>query len=113
MRLQPIVYVTDMGRAVAFYERVLGVSPTYRSDVWTSFAVGGHALALHRVASLPPAPRGELSLLADEPLERIAERLAAAGVTPARGIQDETFGRSLLLADPDGSALQINEHDHA
>lgn len=110
MKLQPIVYVTDMDRAAAFYTSVLGVEPTYRSAVWTSFALGGALLGLHFVDELPPNARGELSLVTKEPLEPIVDRLAEAGIAPRRGIQAELFGRSVLLQDPDGSPLQINEH---
>lgn len=110
MKLQPIVYTTDMDRSVDFYERVLACAPVYRSPVWTSFAVGGAALGIHRVDHLPEGARGELSLIATQPLEAVRERLEAVGISPRRGIQDETFGRSLLLVDPDGSPLQVNEH---
>jgi hypothetical protein len=40
----------------------------------------------------------------------VVGRLAGAGVAIERGITDETFGRSILLRDPDGTPLQINEH---
>ncbi len=38
-----------------------------------------------------------------------AERLAVAAV--ARGIADEAFGRSIVLQDPNGLQIQVNEHD--
>ena len=45
-------------------------------------------------------------MVADEPLERIAEL-----TPPYRGIADEAFGRSLIVADPNGLKIQVNEHD--
>ena len=47
--------------------------------------------------------------MAAEPLEKVAARLAAAGF-PAGPIMDENFGRSMVVHDPDGAAVQINEH---
>jgi hypothetical protein len=45
-------------------------------------------------------------MVAKQPLERLAE------VSPlARGIADEAFGRSIVLQDPNGLQIQVNEHD--
>ena len=38
--------VSDMDRAVAFYEDVLGLKKTYEHPVWTSFDVGGVSFAV-------------------------------------------------------------------
>ena len=110
MNLQPIVYVTDMSTAISFFEKVLGRPPVYRSAIWSSFSVGSATLGLHRTNELPSHSRVELSLISEAPLESVIEQLAAVGITPKRGIQDETFGRSLVLEDPNGFILQVNEH---
>lgn len=112
MRLQPIVYTTSMDRAVDWYAAVLGDDPVYRSDVWTSFEVGGSDLALHRVDRLPEGSRVELSLVAGESLEALVERLGSRDIPLERGIEEETFGRSLVLRDPEGLVIQVNEHEH-
>lgn len=111
MRLQPIVYTTDTAAAAAWYGTVLGIEPSYQSDVWTSFDANGATLGIHRVETVPPLGRVELSLVTAEPLEAVELRLADHGIEPARGIADEAFGRSLLLEDPDGTPVQVNEHD--
>lgn len=51
------VPVSDMGRAVAFYENVLGLKKVYEHPVWTSFDVGGVSFAL--AASGTKEGRGE------------------------------------------------------
>ena len=56
--------------------------------------------------------RRALALVSDGPLEALVARLDEQGVTPARGIQPESFGRSLLLRDPDGLLIQVNLHAH-
>jgi hypothetical protein len=53
----------------------------------------------------------DLAFVADEPLEAVRDRLAAAGF-PAE-ILDEDFGRCLYVSDPDGLAVRVNEHDEA
>ena len=110
MRLQPIIYTGNMEAAVDWYGAVLDTEPTYRSDVWTSFDVEGAALGVHRVETLSERGRVELSLVATEPLEAILKRLNDGGIEVQRGIADEAFGRSLLLQDPDGTPVQVNEH---
>ncbi|MFQ5968362.1 MAG: VOC family protein [Acidimicrobiia bacterium] len=113
MKLMPIVYVTDMGRSTAFYQ---GLVPNgtlvSQSPYWTEFNVGGSALALHYTDSLPSEGLWvELALVAFEPLEEVVEHLRLAGIEPDRGIQDEAFGRSLVVRDPDGLPIQINQHE--
>jgi catechol 2,3-dioxygenase-like lactoylglutathione lyase family enzyme len=105
MILMPIVYVQEMEPSVEFYER-LGFAAKSRSEMWSELAAGdGALLALHKA---PPDQVGrvELALVAEEPLERVA-----ALVTPYRGIADEAFGRSLVVQDPSGMKIQVNEHD--
>jgi catechol 2,3-dioxygenase-like lactoylglutathione lyase family enzyme len=105
--LMPIVYVRDMDESLSFYER-LGFTVTTRGSVWSELAAGdGATLALHG-APADDAGRVELALVSEEPLERVAEL-----VPPHRGIADETFGRSLLVRDPNGLTIQVNEHDAA
>jgi hypothetical protein len=79
--------------------------------VWTSFSADGADLALHRVDELPEGSRVELSLVATESLEALVHRLTSSGIAVERGIQEETFGRSILLRDPEGLAIQVNEHE--
>ncbi len=115
MQLMPIVYVTDMPRAVAFYE-ALGLKTTteQRDGYWIELTLGDAILALHKDQNLPDPHHNQrlmLTLVTHEPLEKLVEQLNRAGITPKRGVADEAFGRSLLLYDPDGLPVQINEHD--
>jgi catechol 2,3-dioxygenase-like lactoylglutathione lyase family enzyme len=103
----PIVYVRDMDESVAFYERLgFQVDIESRSKHWTELRAGeGAVLALHS-AEAGNVGRVELSMVAEQPLERLAEVSALA-----RGISDEAFGRSIILRDPNGLQIQVNEHD--
>ena len=107
MILMPIVYVRDMDESIAFYEQLgFAVDIQSRSQGWTELKAGeGAILALHS-AETGEAGRIELSMVAEEPLERLAEV-----ASPARGIADEAFGRSIVLRDPNGLQIQVNEHD--
>ena len=115
----PIVYVGDTARSADFF-LTLGaeLQPGGVNPFWTEMKLGGRKFALHG----PPDPtqppsRSDLggpvgiSLVVDEPLEAVRDRLAAAGVPITRDIADEPFGRSMVIADPDGLTMQVNQHD--
>ena len=111
MRIHPVRF-TDQPEAMQRFLEVLGLSTTITSDsgAWVSLRGSGGGVGLHAAASSDEQERpGETSLSfeSDEPLEAVRDRLAAAG--HASEIIDETFGRSLRVADPDGVTLQINE----
>ena len=112
MRIQPIIYTHDSPRSVAWYSKVLEVEPSHVSEMWSTFEVGGATLAIHKVdGDLPPESRVAISLVAAEPLEKLVERWSSVPeIEILRGIEDETFGRSLLLSDPDATVIQVNEH---
>lgn len=111
MRVQTIVYVNAMEPAVDWYRRVLDTDPATHGAQWASFRVGDANLAIHRLEEPQPAGKVEVSLVVTQPLEQLVTRLASVGITPHRGIVDETFGRSLQLKDPEGLVVQVNEHD--
>jgi catechol 2,3-dioxygenase-like lactoylglutathione lyase family enzyme len=108
MILMPIVYVRDMDESVAFYERLgFDVDIQARSQLWTEMkTTSGAVLALHAAEHGYEPGRVELSMVAEEPLEAVAELAPLA-----RGIADEAFGRSLVFEDPNGLQIQVNEHD--
>ena len=105
MKLQPILYVTDMDAATAWYSQLLRTDPTVRGSHWTSFDVAGGYLALHQTDQLDSGGPVELSLVCDGALEDVVERVGFTGP-----IIDEAFGRSIRLVDPTGIAVQVNEH---
>jgi catechol 2,3-dioxygenase-like lactoylglutathione lyase family enzyme len=111
MKLMPIVYVADMDRAVDFYSR-LGLALHSQSPMWSELGLGDAVLALHGIDTLPERRTGqiELALVAEEPLEAVAARLRTASIPLVREISDEAFGRSIMVRDPDGLLIQINEH---
>jgi predicted enzyme related to lactoylglutathione lyase len=114
----PIRYVRDMAAARQFYE-ALGLTHSFTSRppkhggpaVWTELASAAGGLALHHVTD-DSLGRVSLSFEAEEPLERVVERMRAAGFEPEGDIVDESFGRSFCIRDPEGLVVQVNENDH-
>jgi catechol 2,3-dioxygenase-like lactoylglutathione lyase family enzyme len=111
MRVLPIRYCADVEASTRFY-RALGLElgAATRPGSWVELPAAAGILALHRAAE--HAGDCELAFEADEPLEAVGARLAAAGF-PTEPIVDESYGRSLRVRDPDGVYVQVNENDRS
>ncbi|MDJ0664298.1 MAG: VOC family protein [Acidimicrobiia bacterium] len=112
MKLIPLVYVTDMDRAVSFYTRLLPAAKIVTSSpAWTELQVGEATLALHIAETVDHKGDGMgLGLDAPTKLEDVLSLLDGAGIDPSGEICPQPFGRSLTVEDPDGLKIQINEY---
>jgi len=112
MKLMPLVYVTDMDRAINFYTKLLPASSVVTtSPYWTELNVGGASLALHVIETIDHAGDGvAISFDAATTLEQLLTLLDEAGISPSGEICSQPFGRSVTVQDPDGLVIQINEH---
>lgn len=109
MRVMPIRYTRDVAAAARFYQ-VLGLDQgaASRPGGWVELPAESGMLAVHRADD--EAGQCELAFETDEPLERVAERIAAAGFEVGP-VVDENFGQSLRVRDPDSVWVQINLYD--
>ena len=84
MKLMPLVYVTDMDRAIRFYSSLLPASSIVTSSpYWTELSVGGASLALHLAESVDHEGDGmALSFDAAITLEQLVSLLGEAGIEP-------------------------------
>ncbi len=107
------IWVTDQVHAAR--DVLLGIGAVARiaadSGVWSDFSFdGGGLAAVHRAEQgAEPAADVELAFEYDGDVEELVPVLQAAGV--AAMLIDETYSRTLQLADPDrdGSAIWINQ----
>jgi hypothetical protein len=116
LRVMPVRFADPTGPHAGFLQ-ALGLRPAgeinprfvrFLADDGTHGQVG-----LHHVfgPDLPVVPGGggatvQLMFESDEPLERIAARLTAAGFEPR--IITEDFGSLLSVVDPDGQEVQVH-----
>jgi catechol 2,3-dioxygenase len=110
--------VSDLGRARAFYEQVLGLAPSSATlgdgPVALTDAGGGPALVvLHEdrdAAPFDPRRSGlfHLAILVPSRIElaRSLRRIADAG-WPLTGASDHLVSEALYLRDPDGNGIEI------
>jgi catechol 2,3-dioxygenase-like lactoylglutathione lyase family enzyme len=121
--LETGVYVGDMGRATAFYERVLGLSPMFADGRLTAYPVGPASVFLLflRGATLAPVPvpGGTIPThdgdgpqhfafaVAADALDPWRARLAEAGVAIESEVAWPRGGVSLYFRDPDGHLVEL------
>lgn len=110
--LMPLVHVQEMGQAIDFFTK-LGLTPGFgsRDGDWAEMQAGGATIGL---LAHPPSERDErveLTFTTNQSLVELQERLEAAGVDILRGAADEGFGYQLILRDPDGYPVKINQLD--
>jgi catechol 2,3-dioxygenase len=106
--------VADLDRALAFYERALGLSALEREDGVVRVGVPGRVLVeLQSRPGAPPPPAGSsglfhLALLLPErrELARAVRRVAAAGAT-LTGASDHLVSEAVYLADPEGNGVEL------
>ena len=110
-RLMPILYPCDMEKTLEFY-RALGVPVHRHGKAWSEVLVGGTTLGFQICTE--PYARGEkiqMALISSRPLEEVREQLNAKGFVIDTEIADEGYGRSLMVHDPTGATILINEYD--
>jgi catechol 2,3-dioxygenase-like lactoylglutathione lyase family enzyme len=111
MKLMPILYPSDMDKSVEFY-RALGLPVRRHGKTWSEIGVGDATLGLQIAsATFGRGEKIQLVLVSLRPLEDVRDALAAAGLESDIEIADEAYGRSLLLHDPEGFPILINEYD--
>jgi catechol 2,3-dioxygenase-like lactoylglutathione lyase family enzyme len=116
--LVAFVATVDLDRAAAFYEDVLGLLRTDRSDFAAVFDVNGTQLRVTKVEDIAPAPYTVLGWRVEDIHSRIGE-LRQRGVvflTYAWIDQDEDGvwtapggTRVAWFSDPDGNTLSLQE----
>jgi catechol 2,3-dioxygenase-like lactoylglutathione lyase family enzyme len=110
----PVIGVTDLDRATAFWSAALGLTPTaeWSSETWCTLLGpdGARVLALMTSASPPePRPRLHLDLLVDTTTEQDAEvrRLVGLGATEVDWDSYPPEPDFVVLADPDGNVFCV------
>jgi len=103
--------VRDLGRAVHFYQEILGLPLKYRFHDYAGFDVGGVELGLKTWGGLEPPRKGEpiVNFLVDD-IDRVCAELAKKWVNFIKGPEDADWGgRIAIFLDPDGNTIQLSQ----
>ena len=111
-----ILYVSDLGRSVAFYWDMIGLPFKLEGAGYAEFDTEGPRFGLLERSQLPAligreaaggGPQGEILFLVED-VDAEAERLGRLGVEVLSGPEDRPWGhRTLHLLDPDGFVVEV------
>jgi predicted enzyme related to lactoylglutathione lyase len=114
-----LVYVTDVERATAFYRDLFAIEPVMLTPRYVPFEVAPgvlFSLWSGRAETLdpPPARTSEVGLMLPGGAAAVDETYAAwvaKGVVVIEQPHDEVFGRTFVVADPDGNLIRVSPTD--
>jgi catechol 2,3-dioxygenase-like lactoylglutathione lyase family enzyme len=113
-----VLCVRDVGRTIAFYEKVLGMQPREERPGKWSLHFGSNKISLQDAMSVPDISRktvpgsGNFCILTDEPVENFANALRGLGIDILAGPDEREGATGKLLSvyfrDPDGNLVEVS-----
>ena len=107
--------VTDMKRARAFYEGVLGLKPATVTDTpngkWVEYEFGPYALAIGAAPGWKPSPDGCSAALEVEDFDAAIAHLRASKVPFRMDPFPTPICRMAMIFDPDGNTICIHKRN--
>lgn len=118
MKLVPnafYIYVSDVNRSTAFYESLFEIKPIFTSPRYVAYGIGdGITVALWSGASNAlesnPPRTSELGMnmtLTPEEIDALYARWTELGASTVEAPHDAIFGRTFVVADPDGNLIRV------
>lgn len=107
--------VTDLARARAFYENVLGLVPSTTLDHdgkgWIEYDVGSATIAITNIDTeqWKPSPDGPSVAFEVEDFDRAMQAIRNAGVRCYTEPMELPSCRFAVVADPDGNSVAIHQ----
>lgn len=110
-----ILFVSDLGRSIAFYRDVIGLTFKFEDAGYAEFATPGTRFALYErrraewLTGRPvaPGPAAEVVFVVDD-VDAEVVRLTARGAQVISGPADRPWGhRTAHVADPDGFIVEF------
>ncbi len=107
-------YVQDMAKAVSFYKDKLQLKPSYESEGWTEFDLGGHSLCLHGMdkhdTGKSPSQSGGVLITQVKNIRELVSQLKANGLEFTREVSEIHPGAFCTeFVDPSGNVISLYE----
>jgi predicted enzyme related to lactoylglutathione lyase len=98
--------VTDMQRAVTFYQDALGLDVLDHDGDWSEVTAGDQRIGLNASES-PAGDGGAVIAFSVDDLDATVAQLTERGVRFADAVSEHPWGRVAPFRDPDGNDLQL------
>ncbi|BDH55280.1 VOC family protein [Tsukamurella sp. PLM1] len=114
-----LIYVSDAERSTRFYSDLFEMEPVFVSPFYVAYEVADGVLfalwSRRRDVVTPEVPRlSEVGLMvpgAAEAIDELHTAWTAKGHTVVEDIHDDVFGRTFVIADPDGNHVRVSPVD--
>jgi predicted enzyme related to lactoylglutathione lyase len=107
--------VSDMKKARAFYEGVLGLKPNSEFDGsvnpnWVEYDIGSVTLGIGCApGTWDPSPKGASAALEVEDFEAALATVRAKNIPVVMGPHDFPSCRMIVIGDPDGNRITLHQ----
>jgi predicted enzyme related to lactoylglutathione lyase len=104
--------VTDMRRAQAFYEGILGLQSTHEAveGHWVEFDLPGGTFAITDMQpDWKPSAQGTVAAFEVDDIDATLENLKINNVEVKMGVFETPVCRMAIVADPDGNNITIHQ----
>lgn len=101
--------VTDMDRAVQFYEKTLGLSVLFKGEEWSELQINGYRIALHKTDEPKIRKGGAVISLLAKPIENVILDLKSQGVRFVQELQVFQYGKLAEFLDSEGNIVGLYE----
>ena len=108
--------VSDMQKARAFYEGVLGLQPNSEFDGsgnpnWVEYDIGAGTLGIGCAPGMwDPSPKGASAALEMENFDEALATVKAKNIPIVMGPHEFPSCHMVVIADPDGNRLTLHQH---
>lgn len=114
-----VLTVRDIGRSAAFFQRVLGLTVHTFGNGRTALKFGTQKINLQLLGqetrNHAGIGSGDVCLITNWPLQRVAAHLESEGVTIVEGpvVKTGAVGQitSVYFNDPDGNLIEVSSYD--
>jgi uncharacterized glyoxalase superfamily protein PhnB len=103
-RAIPTMFVSDLGAAIAWYERVFGFRATFRLPDYAGLTLGG--AHIHLGQSEKPIVTAAFYLELASGVDELVAAIEAAGTPILSPLKEQPYGmREATVHDPDGNEI--------
>lgn len=101
--------VLDLGKAVEFYQKALGIEPLFHTNDWAEFKLNEQRFALQKANKMNAGHNGTLVYFMAKPMKVYIERLESIGAKLLNPPEIHSYGKLAQCQDPEGNVFGLYE----